>query len=260
MEVNDAGFTEVTRQSKKRRRNSNSPTNNELTSRASRAMRRNEGRSPNRFEVLLEAVRDEGAIDEEFEAGLQGDAIDEAGEGVLVNEMLNWGQVSEGVTQVLISDNEEELGLQCSGQRRVMQFVAEGARFSEAVADQGRWSASASSGDSSSPGSTGRSVAREPTVREHRRAAPGRPVRPARAIASPLRLCCANHCGKMFEGRKAKSELRHHFEIESVVCRPCEANYDHYKDNYIMSLVRISDWSIDCTVRLGATRHRIRRS
>ena len=103
-------------------------------------------------------------------------------------------------------------------------------RFSEAVADQGRWSVGVSSGGSLSPGSTGRSVVREPTVREHRRAAHGRSTRPARATAASLRLCCANHqCGKMFEGRKAKNELRYHFEIESVVCRPCEANYDHYK-------------------------------
>ena len=79
-----AGFIDVTRKSKKRRRNSKSPIINEQPSRASRATRRNEGRSPNRFDVLLEAARDEGVIDEEVEAGIQGDAIDEAGEGVLV--------------------------------------------------------------------------------------------------------------------------------------------------------------------------------
>ena len=127
MEGNDAaGYIEVTRKSKKRRRNSTSPTITEQPSRASRATKRNEVRSPNHFDVLLEAARDEGAIEEEVEAGIQGDASDEAGEGVLVNEMLNWDHVSEGVgTRVLISDNEEEFMTQCSGQRRVMQFAEE---------------------------------------------------------------------------------------------------------------------------------------
>ena len=62
-------------------------------------------RSPNRFEVLSDAARD-------------GDAIDEAGEGVL-------GRVREGVSEVLISENDEEFVPQCSGQRRVMEFAEE---------------------------------------------------------------------------------------------------------------------------------------
>ena len=86
MEGNAAEFTVVTRLSKKRRRSSTSPTISEQTS----MVRRDEVRSPNRFEVLSEDARD-------------GDAIDEAGEGVLVNDMLNWDRVREGVSEVLIS-------------------------------------------------------------------------------------------------------------------------------------------------------------
>ena len=109
---------------------------------------------------------------------------------IFLREMSNMpGRASEGdagVGEVGASPEDEE-------------------RFYEAVADQGRWSVGVSSGGSLSPGSAGRSVVREPYVREHRRAAQGRSTRPARATAAPLRLWCANHqCGKMFEGRKAK--------------------------------------------------------
>ncbi len=86
MEENAAGFTVVTRLSKKRRRSSTSPTISEQTS----MVRRDQVRSPNKFELLSDAARD-------------GDANDEAGEGVLVNGMLNWDRVREGVSEVLIS-------------------------------------------------------------------------------------------------------------------------------------------------------------
>ena len=166
MEGNDAaGYIDVTRKSKKRRRNSKSPTINEQPSRASRATRRNEVRSPNCFDGLIEDARDEGAIDEEFEAGIQGDAIDEAGEGVLVNEMLNWDHVSEGVTQVLISDNEEEFMTQCSGQRRVMQFAEEVEREGNQPSPLPSYSPSGSSSDDSA----GSEEAIIPTRRRNRR-------------------------------------------------------------------------------------------
>ena len=133
----------------------------------------------------------------------------------LLTEMSNMPgraiEGDEGVEEVDVSDEDE-------------------ARFTDAVRNRERWGASQSSSGSSSPGSMERSVTRELTVQEHRSAPHRRSTRPARAPANHPRLCCANHqCGKIFEGKKAKGELRYHFEVESEVCRPCEANYDHYK-------------------------------
>ena len=136
------------------------------------------------------------------------------------------------------------------------------ARFTDALRNRERWGASQSSSGSSNPGSMERSVTRELTVQEHRSAPHRRSTRPARAPANHPRLCCANHqCGKIFEGKQAKGELRYHFEVESVVCRPCEANYDHYKSCGLWRCESCDIWfdkqhkNHDCTKR-GARRAR----
>ena len=95
--------------------------------------------------------------------------------------------------------------------------------FSEAVADPSRWdrSSSQSVNESSSPGSQRRG--------QSSRAVSGRPERAARVPGAPVELCCANlACGQIFRGRSAKEELRNHFEVENLQCRPCEENYHHY--------------------------------
>ena len=185
-------------------------------------------RSQNRFEVLSEDARD-------------GDAIDEAGEGVLVNDMLNWDRVREGVSEVLISDNDEEFVPQCSGQRRVMEFAEEMEREGNLPRrSPSSTSPSSSSSDSAGGeevifprrrlrrgGARGTRVEIEPTVEEVRRAEAGlRPRQPPRPQAVPKQFCCVGAgCGQIFPD---KVTLRHHFEIESVVCIPLLANHPRY--------------------------------
>ena len=76
-------------------------------------------------------------------------------------------------------------------------------------------------------GARGRRVEIEPTVEEVRRAEAGlRPRQPPRPQAVPKQFCCVGAgCGQIFQD---KVTLRHHFEIESVVCRPLLANHPRY--------------------------------